>query len=180
MEVDLGKSNTLPLFSPLKQTKPHQAHIQVRSQKSWISTKNRRRGFGTIVYQVMPRFTPRFFLIAISVIILFTLFFRSRQDRQPITPGHRPDALPKIHHAGETTRKDDDRKLKAHLGHEKRKTAVVVASQASENATWLDTYFPQWDKFIYHVDDPSAKLTVPKNKGRESMVYLTCVLALLK
>lgn len=56
---------------------------------------------------------------------------------------------------------------------EKRKTAVVVASQTSENATWLDEYFPQWEKNIYRVDDPSGELRVPKNKGRESMVYLT-------
>lgn len=54
-----------------------------------------------------------------------------------------------------------------------RRTAVVVASQKSEDAAWLDTYFPQWEKNIYRVDDPNAKLTVPKNKGRESMVYLT-------
>jgi hypothetical protein len=54
-----------------------------------------------------------------------------------------------------------------------RRTAVVVASQASEDATWLDKHFPQWEKNIYRVDDSSAKLTVPKNKGRESMVYLT-------
>lgn len=55
----------------------------------------------------------------------------------------------------------------------KRKTAVVVASQGSENATWLEEFFPQWEQNIYRVDDLTAKLTVPKNKGRESMVYLT-------
>jgi hypothetical protein len=54
-----------------------------------------------------------------------------------------------------------------------RRTAVVVASQKSENATWLDQYFPHWEKNIYRVDDSRAPLTVPKNKGRESMVYLT-------
>ncbi|KAK7948001.1 uncharacterized protein PG986_008887 [Apiospora aurea] len=32
---------------------------------------------------------------------------------------------------------------------------------------------PAWRKRIYTVDDPHAPLTVPKNKGRESMVYLT-------
>ncbi|KAF2015062.1 hypothetical protein BU24DRAFT_349002 [Aaosphaeria arxii CBS 175.79] len=57
-----------------------------------------------------------------------------------------------------------------------RRTAVVVASQRSENATWLDEYFPQWEKNIYAVDDPTAKLTVPVNKGRESMVYLTFII----
>jgi len=55
----------------------------------------------------------------------------------------------------------------------KRRTAVVVASQRTENATWLSTYFPDWEKNIYTVDDPTAELTVPKNKGRESIVYLT-------
>src|ERR1700722_5186537 len=30
----------------------------------------------------------------------------------------------------------------------KRRTAVVVASQRTENATWLSTYFPDWEKNI--------------------------------
>ncbi|KAJ4334635.1 hypothetical protein N0V87_006671 [Didymella glomerata] len=58
----------------------------------------------------------------------------------------------------------------------KRTTAVVVASQASENATWIAEAFPEWEQHVYHVDDPKAKLTVPKNKGRESMVYLTYII----
>lgn len=57
----------------------------------------------------------------------------------------------------------------------KRRTAVVVASRILENATWLDEYFPEWEKNIYKVDYRNAPLTVPKNKGRESMVYLTYV-----
>ena len=56
-----------------------------------------------------------------------------------------------------------------------RRTAVVIASQAIENTTWIAEFFPQWEQNIYRLDDPSAKLTVPKNKGRESMVYLTYV-----
>lgn len=64
-------------------------------------------------------------------------------------------------------------------GKRKRTTAVVVASQASENATWIGEAFPTWQQNIYRVDDPDAPLTVPKNKGRESMVYLTYVLLLL-
>jgi hypothetical protein len=64
-------------------------------------------------------------------------------------------------------------------GKRKRTTAVVVASQASENATWIGEAFPKWQQNIYRVDDPDAPLTVPKNKGKESMVYLTYVLLLL-
>ncbi|KAF2710202.1 hypothetical protein K504DRAFT_253751 [Pleomassaria siparia CBS 279.74] len=55
-----------------------------------------------------------------------------------------------------------------------KSTAVVVATRGGlEDATWLEEYFPKWEKFIYRVDDKKAKFTVPKNKGRESMVYLT-------
>ncbi|KAJ4993232.1 hypothetical protein SVAN01_01207 [Stagonosporopsis vannaccii] len=57
-----------------------------------------------------------------------------------------------------------------------RRTAVVVASQASENATWIGEAFPKWEQNIYRVDDPGAALTIPKNKGRESMVYLTYII----
>jgi hypothetical protein len=60
-------------------------------------------------------------------------------------------------------------------GDRTRRTAVVVATTASENASWLDDYFPQWEKNIYTVGDRKAKLKIPKNKGRESMVYLRCV-----
>ena len=65
-------------------------------------------------------------------------------------------------------------------GHEGGKsTTVVVASQKSENSTWLEEHFPHWKRSIYMVDvEPRTEeafgvLTVPKNKGRESMVYLT-------
>jgi hypothetical protein len=44
---------------------------------------------------------------------------------------------------------------------------IVVASLAKDNSTWLNTHFPDWETRRYIVDDNS---TVPKNKGRESMV----------
>jgi hypothetical protein len=73
----------------------------------------------------------------------------------------------------------DDKKLQVNAGIKAPRTAVVVASQASENATWLSSSFPHWGMNIYHVDDKTAPLTVPINKGRESMVYLTYVLVRL-
>jgi hypothetical protein len=48
---------------------------------------------------------------------------------------------------------------------------LVVASQTTDNTTWLDTAFPSWQKAIYLTDAPS-NLSVPANKGREGMVYL--------
>jgi hypothetical protein len=50
---------------------------------------------------------------------------------------------------------------------------MVVASMRTENTSWLFEYFPDWHKSVYVVDDEKAELTVEKNKGRESMVYLT-------
>jgi hypothetical protein len=51
--------------------------------------------------------------------------------------------------------------------------ALVVASTKHENTSWLHQELPDWHKYIYIVDDPTALLTVARNKGRESMVYLS-------
>lgn len=50
---------------------------------------------------------------------------------------------------------------------------LVVASMKRQNTSWLVEFFPHWRKSIYIVDDQTAPLTVPTNKGRESMAYLT-------
>ena len=54
------------------------------------------------------------------------------------------------------------------------RVALVVASQTTDNTTWLEESFPEWEKAVYLTDAPS-NLSVPINKGRESMVYLTFV-----
>ncbi|CAM1505157.1 Fc.00g107940.m01.CDS01 [Cosmosporella sp. VM-42] len=53
---------------------------------------------------------------------------------------------------------------------------MVIASMKRENVTWLNDYLLDWKKNIYVVDDPSAELTVPVNKGREAMVFLTYII----
>lgn len=52
---------------------------------------------------------------------------------------------------------------------------IIVAATKGENVTWLHDYLLDWPKNIYVVDDQSAALTVPENKGREAMVVLTYV-----
>jgi hypothetical protein len=52
---------------------------------------------------------------------------------------------------------------------------IVVASLRHEDTSWIHRHLPDWSHSIYIVDDPSAELTVPKNKGREAMVYLRYV-----
>ncbi|KAI8943097.1 hypothetical protein NX059_001128 [Plenodomus lindquistii] len=137
----------------------------------------------------MPRFSIRDAVIAINMVLLTALFLHLKYeifDKHASVAGeragesHLPDELyDEAQSVAQTvTGKDGakDKELKANSGVKARRTAVVVASQASENATWLDDFFPHWEKNIYRVDDASAPLTVPKNKGRESMVYLTYII----
>jgi hypothetical protein len=62
-------------------------------------------------------------------------------------------------------------------GHNYSRT-VVIASKSEEDTKWL-THLendPNLSTAIYVVDDPNARLTVPKNKGHEVMVYLTYII----
>lgn len=50
---------------------------------------------------------------------------------------------------------------------------MVMAATKRDNTSWLFEEFPDWHKSVYVVDDSTAELTVEKNKGRESNVFLT-------
>ncbi|KAI5359213.1 hypothetical protein Slin14017_G101150 [Septoria linicola] len=52
---------------------------------------------------------------------------------------------------------------------------IVVASESGDDTTWLEP-FNDWTKAVYITDNASASLTVPRNKGREGMAYLTYIL----
>jgi hypothetical protein len=128
----------------------------------------------------MPRlFTVRNAVVAVNILLFTALFLHLKKELWDPAVGlaelsHLPDEL--LDDQTTTTSHGKDTQLHINAGPKMtRKTAIVVASQASENATWLQEYFPHWQANIYRVDDPNAPLTVPKNKGRESMVYLTCV-----
>ncbi|KAI3317368.1 hypothetical protein HD806DRAFT_515294 [Xylariaceae sp. AK1471] len=66
--------------------------------------------------------------------------------------------------------KQEDHQQQQEQDHE---LELVVASTKKEDTSWLHTFLPAWHKNIYVADDTTAPLTVPKNKGREAMVYLT-------
>ncbi|OCL02316.1 hypothetical protein AOQ84DRAFT_443459 [Glonium stellatum] len=53
---------------------------------------------------------------------------------------------------------------------------LVVASLVGDDTSWLNEFLFDWKTNIYVVNDPSAPLTVPKNKGREAMAYLTYII----
>ena len=54
--------------------------------------------------------------------------------------------------------------------------ATVVASQTRDNTTWLPSLFPDWHHNMFVADQPDATLSVPQNKGREGMTYLTYII----
>lgn len=60
-----------------------------------------------------------------------------------------------------------------------REQAFVVASLQADDTSWIHEHLPDWYLFRYIVDDKHAEYTVPENKGREAMVYLTYVCDLL-
>jgi hypothetical protein len=51
--------------------------------------------------------------------------------------------------------------------------AFVVASVAKDDISWVRKHLAGWDVKRFIVDSSSAQYTVPENKGREAMVYLT-------
>ena len=56
---------------------------------------------------------------------------------------------------------------------------LVIAKQKEDNTEWVDALALQDSSLtgaVYTVDDPSAELTVPQNKGHEVMVYLTYII----
>ncbi|KAK3207838.1 hypothetical protein GRF29_96g559142 [Pseudopithomyces chartarum] len=51
--------------------------------------------------------------------------------------------------------------------------AIVVPKTKTEDLRWLQGEIPEAKLVVYEVDNPNAEHKVPKNKGREAMVYLT-------
>ncbi|KAI1639307.1 hypothetical protein F4809DRAFT_158924 [Biscogniauxia mediterranea] len=52
----------------------------------------------------------------------------------------------------------------------------VVSAVKATNTSWIREYFPSYPAHVYIADDPTAPLTVAKNIGHESTVYLTYII----
>lgn len=122
----------------------------------------------------MLRQTPRRALyLLIAGLALFFFFLSSLATttgrsgtRSKGSSAHRPAVTPPIARAGH-------HKLKPHIP-PRLEVELIVATTSRDNTTWLTDKLKGWTKNVYVVDDPSAALTVPKNKGHEAMAYLTC------
>lgn len=121
----------------------------------------------------MLRQTPRRALyLLLAGLALFFFFLSSLATTTTGRSGarsraHRPAVTPPIARAGQ-------RKLKPHIP-PRLQVELIVATTSRDNTTWLNDKLKGWTKNVYVVDDPTATLTVPKNKGHEAMAYLTCV-----
>jgi hypothetical protein len=106
-------------------------------------------------------------LLTIFIVLALYLLFFSHTTRSPVKADTGSYAQK---HGSPATSKSADELARPAIW--KRKN-MVVASMKSDDTSWLLEYFPDWTKSIYVVDDKHAPLTVTRNKGRESMVYLT-------
>ncbi|KAK2865391.1 hypothetical protein FQN49_003621 [Arthroderma sp. PD_2] len=110
------------------------------------------------------RINQLFILISITVVFaLYYLFFKS----------------PPRDHAISSTRQQpqpDSRKIA------KASKELVVASVKSDNISWIREEVPDWRAKVYVADAGDAGeasksgLSIPVNKGREAMVYLTYII----
>jgi hypothetical protein len=103
--------------------------------------------------QVRPSF------IAIGIVFAIYFIFFAFRDGHPDVDEHDRSVV----HPGSAAPEKAETKKRQDL---------VVASMKGDDTEWLFEHFPNWNKNIYVVNDEKAELTVEKNKGRESMVYL--------
>jgi hypothetical protein len=115
------------------------------------------------MYSGNQRFVKLLYLSAVCA-FAFVLIYRTSISWSDVTGSLQPEWPPVSH----------DPEPEAIKGPVLERVMLVVASQTTDNTTWLDGSFPDWEKSVYLTDVPSD-LSVPVNKGRESMVYLTYV-----
>ncbi|GAB7323565.1 hypothetical protein MBLNU13_g07067t1 [Cladosporium sp. NU13] len=118
------------------------------------------------MYSGNQRFVKLLYLSAVCA-FAFVLIYRSSISWSDVTGSLQPDWPPVGHDQGPEPEVIDEPAPE--------RIMLVVASQTTDNTTWLDGSFPSWERSVYLTDAPS-NLGVPVNKGRESMVYLTYII----
>lgn len=109
-----------------------------------------------------------FITIAI-VLAIYLVFFAGDEARAKTASSDDKPSYAQRH--GATPKPKNSDKLARPITRKHKE--LVVARMKTDDTSWLSEYFPDWPQSIYVVDDKRAPLTVARNKGRESMVYLT-------
>ncbi|KAJ5908680.1 hypothetical protein N7495_001362 [Penicillium taxi] len=107
--------------------------------------------------------------LTISIVLILYLLFFSSSSKSTI---HKDEPSYAQRYGPTPTPKTDEQARPIIQKHKD----LVVASMKNDDTSWLAQFFPDWSRSIYVVDDKSASLTVSRNKGRESMVYLTYII----
>ncbi|MCJ1436600.1 hypothetical protein MMC27_005980 [Xylographa pallens] len=68
------------------------------------------------------------------------------------------------------------RTLPPHAAGGRASKVIVMGKLEAEDTSWVARDLPDWDNAVYVVDNTSAPLHTPVNKGREAMAYLTYVI----
>jgi len=131
--------------------------------------------------------TRRLAVILVLTVIAFITILRSstssKDDKLASTPWHSvySDLFPE---ASSTNLHDinislpfvpSDRPSSPDSTHKYQK-ALISGHMRSENTTWMTIDLPDIELYLYTVDDRTAPLHPPRNKGREAMVYLTFII----
>ncbi|KAJ5586661.1 uncharacterized protein N7459_002426 [Penicillium hispanicum] len=113
-------------------------------------------------------------LLTIAIVLaLYFLFFAGPEPTNIAANSDKPSYAQRPRSSTQLKLTDIDELARPAV---QRRKDLVVASMKSDDTSWLAEYFPEWARNIYVVDDKSAPLTVSRNKGRESMVYLTYII----
>ncbi|TVY58907.1 hypothetical protein LCER1_G001325 [Lachnellula cervina] len=99
------------------------------------------------------------------------------QVEDPVSPAEQTDNFQQMNLGAVAKVSFQPGKLKA--VDESYKKTIVIPRTVEEDVSWLDQNFEDDELFrkaVYVVDDPSAALYPPKNKGNEVMVYLSYII----
>ena len=114
----------------------------------------------------------RYQRIAFSLVFFYALFYLSYHFRAQLLGNASLGDLASKNSYGTSPVGSDSGKSEV-VKTEPEEKELVVASLKGDDTSWLDEHFKDWKKNVYVVDDPTASLTVKKNKGREAMPFLT-------
>ena len=123
---------------------------------------------------ISTRFQRVRFLVSVTLLYLVLLFchFRGKSPRQEVAPL-------RAQQYGDISVFNRSVVFKpgvAKPASEPYTKTVVMGRLKSDDISWVYSELPEFNKSIYTVDDDNSEPRVPKNKGREAMVYLTYII----
>ncbi|KAF2494052.1 hypothetical protein BU16DRAFT_512310 [Lophium mytilinum] len=120
--------------------------------------------------------------VALLLIIAIALIRRSSNTCLGVPENPSPIPVEQVHSDGHghqddqkarPTSVDSGPKAAPKVAAEK---AIVMGRLAREDIDWVAEDLPDWERYIYAVDDANSTLHTAANKGKEAMPYLTFII----